>query len=258
MINPTYIYSTASNVAAFINGYHIEQAYGFNFKESVPKVPIYGYNDYKYSKAVTGKGIVQGILVVNFMFPGYLNGVIEQSKGAYVPKLYNYKIGHGASTEKSHQESLFNKLKTEIPPNTPELKTARAEYIVDTMFSKTGRTLGESMALEAKRQILIAAIKSTFSELLLSSFSDFGNGESASLHEVMNSPLDAKQHASEGCRIDLYYQDPDFVNWYVTFNNVYFTEVSQSASQAGAEGSSEPLYEIYQFIASDRKIKILR
>ena len=78
-----YIYSTASTVAAFINGYHIEQAYGFNYKETIPKVPVYGYNDYEFSKVLRGKGIVQGILVVNFVFPGYLTAVLTNRKDTY-------------------------------------------------------------------------------------------------------------------------------------------------------------------------------
>ena len=126
-----------------------------------------------------------------------------------------------------------------MPPNTPEQRSARAEFIADLVLYKEYRNM-----LPAK-QALMASINQTISDL------------PAAL-EVILSPLDTKNPADQGCKIDLYYQDPDFVNWYVTFNNVYFTEVSQSASQAGAEGSSEPLYEIYQFIASDRKIKMLR
>ena len=136
-MDQVYIYSTASTVAAFLNGYHIEQAYGFNYKENVPKIPIYGYNDYEYSKVVRGKGVVQGILVLNFVFPGYLTAVLTYRNDSFDPKLYNYNLPGGPgdylpSTQKQLQDNIISNLKFELPANSsPESKKARAEFITN-------------------------------------------------------------------------------------------------------------------------------
>lgn len=233
----TYIYSTASNVAAFVNGYHIEQAYGFNYKESIPKVPIYGYNDYEFSKVVRGKGIIQGILVINFTFPGYLNSVLESRKDVFVPKLYNYKFSDGPSTEQQHQEKMFQEMKLELPVNsTKESKQARAEYIANLISKDSTR--------DATKQ----ALNELFAEKEVKQINTSN----------LSSPLISDSKSTVGNQIDIYYQDPDLSTWFVRFNDVHFTDISQNISQAGAEGSSEPLYEIYEFIAKNREIKIIK
>ena len=237
----TYIYSTASTVAAFINGYHVEQAYGFNYKESIPKVPIYGYNDYEFSKAVRGKGIVQGIFVINFTFPGYLNSVLVYRQDVYKPKLYNYNFNIGLSTERQHQANLFNTLKYELPANsTLESKLARAEYIASLISNKSTKDATKN----ALNKLFIDSARSSQPELIAA--------------KSFPSPLIVDSSSTVGNQIDIYYQDPDLSTWFVRFNNVHFTEVSQNISQAGAEGSSEPLYEIYEFIAQNREIKLIK
>jgi hypothetical protein len=240
----TYIYSTASNVAAFINGYHIEQAYGFNYKESIPKVPIYGYNDYEFSKVVRGKGIIQGILVINFIFPGYLTPVLEHKKDPYVGRLYNYNmINKSKSTRVKYEEIIFNELQTELPANTSiDSKKARAEYIAKLISPKN-----DQEALEATKNSL-------FEHLGLSSDNEKKRPEK----ESVSNPLLVEATSTYGDQVDIYYQDPELSTWFVRFNNVHFTEVSQNISQAGAEGSSEPLYEIYEFIAQNREIKLIK
>jgi hypothetical protein len=123
-MDQVYIYSTASTVAAFLNGYHIEQAYGFNYKENVPKIPIYGYNDYEYSKVVRGKGVVQGILVLNFVFPGYLTAVLTYRNDTFDPKLYNYNLPGGPgdylpSTQKQLQDNIISNLNVHLTMYAP-------------------------------------------------------------------------------------------------------------------------------------------
>lgn len=252
----TYIYSTASNVAAFINGFHIEQAYGFNYKESIPKVPIYGYNDYEFSKVVRGKGIVQGIFVINFTFPGYLTSVLTTRQDVYVPKLYNYQFGLNASTEQQHQEKIFRELRTELPANTSEQsKRARAEYIASLISSKDKNNKDSTKQalydLFGIRPGLESKSAFDFAGNLITAASPLKNTK------TVQSPLIADSNSTVGNQIDIYYQDPELLNWFVRFNNVHFTEVSQNISQAGAEGSSEPLYEIYEFIAQNREIKLI-
>jgi hypothetical protein len=242
-----YIYSTASTVAAFLNGYHIEQAYGFNYKESVPKVPIYGYNDYEFSKAVRGKGIVQGILVLNFVFPGYLSAVLSYRKDTYLPKLYKYDLPGGKgeylpSTEKQVQEQILASLQTELPANSGEAsKRARAEFIANLIAKNNPKSRKQT--------------KDALSRFFKINPNDASNSLNVrSYSNKINSPLIANSEPTAGNQLDIYYQDPDLATWFVRFSNVHFTDVSQNISQAGAEGSSEPLYEIYEFIAKNKEI----
>lgn len=251
-----YIYSTASTVAAFVNGFHIEQAYAFNYKESVPKVPVFGYNDYEYSKVLRGKGIVQGILVLNFVFPGYLSAALSYMRNPYVAKLHNYDLPGGdgkylPSTAKQVQENIFKNLKTELPANdTPESKAARAAYIANLITAKNADVDATKKALN--RFFGIGSDPKTDS-----AFYD-QPATPRSRADLRPSPLIVDSNAAIGNYIDIYYQDPDLCTWFIRFNNVHFTEVSQNISQAGAEGSSEPLYEIYEFIAKNKQIIEIR
>jgi hypothetical protein len=244
-----YIYSTASTVAAFVNGYHIEQAYGFNYKESVPKIPIYGYNDYEFSKVVRGKGVVQGILVVNFVFPGYLSAVLTYRNDVYNPKLYNYQLPGNPgqflpSTQKQIQDKIFKDLETELPANNDtQSKAARATYIANLITSSKSNPSDIATTKNALNK---------FFSVDLGDINDVSNARNISRR--ITSPLVADSSPVVGNQIDIYYQDPDLCSWFVRFNNVHFTEVSQSISQAGADGSSEPLYEIYEFIAKNKEI----
>lgn len=241
-----YIYSTASTVAAFLNGYHIEQAYGFNYKESVPKVPIYGYNDYEFSKVVRGKGIVQGILVLNFVFPGYLSAVLSFRNDTFVPKLYNYNLPGGPgdylpSTEKQVQERILASLQTELPANSGDAsKKARAEFIAKLIAKNNPNSRKQT--------------KDALSKFFNIDPDNPPDLTSLRKYNKITSPLIANSEPKIGNQLDIYYQDPDLATWFVRFNNVHFTDVSQNISQAGAEGSSEPLYEIYEFIAKNKEI----
>lgn len=244
-----FIYSTASTVAAFVNGYHIEQAYGFNYKESVPKIPIYGYNDYEFSKVVRGKGMVQGILVVNFVFPGYLSSVLSSRNDVYDPRLYNYQLPYGPidnlpSTNKQLQDKIFRDLKTELPANDDaQSKAARAAYIANLIAPS--KSNGSN----------IAATKNALNKFFRLDPDDPNDTSSVRQYKnKISSPLVSDSNPVIGNQIDIYYQDTDLCSWFVRFNNVHFTEVSQNISQAGADGSSEPLYEIYEFIAKNKEI----
>jgi len=233
----THVYNTASTMALFINGLHLDQCYQLQHKETLNKIPIYGYNDYYYSKIALGRNLVQGILVVNFIFPGYLNTVLDtmyNDKGPFVPRLYNYDITErGTSQKEKLQESIRDQLKTELPPNTnSQEKSARASYIA-SLISKDKNTKEQT--------------KKALEKMFVSQDDGFRITD-------LTSPIGLE---NEGITLDVYYQDPSYVNWYVRFDKVHFYEVSQIASQAGAEGSSDPLYEIYSWIASKRTIKII-
>ena len=74
----------------------------------------------------------------------------------------------------------------------------------------------------------------------------------------IQSPLLERTMSKAGNTMDVYYHDPEYVPWFTRFEQVEFFDISQQISQAGAEGSSEPLYEIAQFMAKSRHTKIVQ
>lgn len=242
---PVNIFPTASNIAMFLNGVHVELAYGMQYKESSPKIPVYGYNDYTYSKAMQGKSLVQGAMILQFVFPGYLAAVMNRSTPNYNPKLYNYDLGPIASDAGLSMDRKLKKYITdELPPNgSIQDKQARAEFIASLMSNKD----------PIKKQSFKKALAKHFS----------GEPDEASVikkeESIITNPLSTSYiNNGNSNTIDIYYQDPEFATFFTRFLNVEFTEVSQQASQAGAEGSAEPLYLIYQFISSEVQTKIIK
>lgn len=232
----TNLYPTANNVALFLNGVHIDQAYQIQYRETSNKAPIYGYNDYTYSKISYGKQLIEGSLVVLFKFSGYLNVIIDalyDDKIAYVPALYNYGLNEKTYSQKQKLiTNIQQELKTELPANSSkDNRAARAAYIA-SLLSKDKNTV------EATRK----ALEREFIEPEPKQFSH------------LMSPLSV---GSDGLLLDAYYTDPTFATWFVRFSNVHFYQVNQAVSQAGAEGSSEPLYEVYSWMAASRITKLI-
>ena len=244
----TYLYPTASTVAIFLNGYHIEQSYQLQYKESVNKVPIFGYNDHTYSKIAMGRQMIQGVLVVNFLFAGYLNAIIDtlyNGYGPFVPKLYNYGFSEKGETQKKKLVAdIRSEMRTELPPNADaNTRAARASYIASLLSKDKNTREATKKALEG-----FTDSKNPIDEI----------GKHIgpiSLTNDLSSPLALN---NQNITLDIYYQDPEHATWFTRFKNVNFYEVSQVASMAGAEGSSDPLYEIYSFVASEKIIKLVQ
>lgn len=234
---PINIFPTASNIAIFIDGIHVELAYGLQYKENAPKIPIYGYNDSKFNSIGRGKSIVQGALVINFVFPGYLMAVLDMASVNYSPKLYNYDLSAISKTAGYNAKGkLSNYLKEEMPPNGSDGdRRARAEFISDLLSNKD--PLKKAQAKKA----------------LEKHFKPDDSSIPKNENSIVGNPLttDTRSKTFNGHNIDIYYQDPEFATFFTRFIDVNFTEVSQQMSQAGAEGSAEPLYLIYQFIAKE-------
>lgn len=244
----TFLYPTASTTAVFINGYHVEQAYQLQYKETVNKIPIYGYSDYTYSKIAVGRTLVQGIMVVNFISPGYLTAVLETLPKdlTNIPKkLRNYNLtpqGKQLLLNKE-VEDMKNELRTELPQM--DAPKERAEYIASIL---------ESKGFSNKKKDLKDAMWQLFTK-----------EDAGGLEKVLGNSITRKEQKSsismtdsQDLILDIYYQDPKYALWWVRFNKVHFYETSQTISQAGAEGSSDPLYEIYPWIASEKIIHMVQ
>lgn len=228
-----YLLPTASSVAVFLNGVHVDLAFSLNYRESVPKSPVYGYNDFDFSSIVRGKEIVQGVLVCLFVYPGYLSMVLGNRNTAYDRKLYNYDVlKRTPSLERQYQDDLSRRLETELPPNSDlDSKIARANFISSLISKK------DPIKKAQTKQALVKFFTPGYVE-----------PQNPLAQNVLQNPLKTKINYP-GNEIDLYYTDPEFAAHFVRFTNVEFTETSQQFSQAGAEGSAEPLYMIHQFIA---------
>lgn len=233
------IFPTASSIAVFLNGVHVDLAYSINFRHSVPKIPIYGYNDYEFKKVVKGKSIVQGVLVCNFIYPGYLSAILNARQAAYSPKLYNYSIlENSPSVQNQFKDTIERKLSTELPPNTDQAsREARANFIASL--------------ISATDPLQKAKTKEALVNFMTPKSSQFDFPQSS----IVSNPLDIVTTTEDGNQLDVYYQDPEYASYFCRFTNVEFTETSQQMSQAGAEGSSEPLYLIHQFIAKSKEIR---
>lgn len=243
-------YPTASTCAVFINGIHVEQSFRLDYKESMPRTPIFGYNDYYFSKAAIGKNLIQGVLIVNFTVPFYLNFVLEQQEEAFVPKLYNYDIKtNKQSAANNYIKNVNSLLMSELPSNsTEDSKKARAEFIATLISGPDTKIRAETerAVYEMFDASIIEEDRSTvFSPVPLKQVS-------------LDSPLTVNQLTDNGILLDVYYSDPSNSAWFTRFYNVHFFDISQQANQAGAEGSSEPLYEIYSFIAQKRETRLIR
>src|SRR5688572_10366885 len=101
----SYIFPTASSISVFLQGFHLELAYQLQFKENQSQVPIYGYNDFIFTKTARSRKFIDGILVLNFTFPGYLNVVLDtlyNDKSAYIPRLYNFDYNPKIDAQKEN------------------------------------------------------------------------------------------------------------------------------------------------------------
>lgn len=220
-------FPTASNVMVYLNGYQVDMAYRIDYRESSPKIPIYGYNDSEYNKVAQGRNIIQGFLIINFVFPNYLGLAIKAAGNTFMKD---------TKTIGSPERKIANELKTELPINlSEEDKIRRAEYIASLIENDS----------------LVADTVDRLNKMFYTS-----NNPVKKTENVLLSPLNQDKKL-KGSTLDMYFDDPVSSSWLLRFKNVYFTEISQQASQAGAEGSSEPLYEVYSFIASERNVILL-
>lgn len=272
-----YIYPTASNVEVYLNGYLIEEAFRFDYRETAPKVPIQGYNEYQYDKVAFGKHLIQGLLVTNFVFPGYLNAAIDKrTQGVTRPSKYANDDVFAGNPDLARAEDarrLEKEIRESYPPSlegAEDFREAKANFIVNALKEAEQR-IAESEARTGKKAN--NSVKNALRNVFFGDSTDeqidnflrtetsrkdaplsFKTDLNKSQKKSLLSPLVEDQTDQTGSTLDIYYTSPNDANWFTRFHNVFFTEVSQTASQAGADGGAEPLYEIYQLIASRKEI----
>jgi hypothetical protein len=71
--NPIFGYPSPAEVKIYIGETNwVDDAYRIDYTISNPKTPLYDYTSKFYKDVAEGHSIVQGQLVINFRFPGYL------------------------------------------------------------------------------------------------------------------------------------------------------------------------------------------
>ena len=76
--NPVFNYPSPAEVKIYLNEVDwVDDAYRLDYTLSVPRTPLYDYTSQFYKDVAEGHAIVQGQLVINFRFPGYLRHAIS-------------------------------------------------------------------------------------------------------------------------------------------------------------------------------------
>lgn len=230
---------TASNVSVYLNGYLVDMAYRIDYRESSNKVPIYGYNDVVYDIVAQSKSIIQGMLIVNFISSEYL-----------LPAIANFDPGNDINISRNllDSEKIHTQLKYELPPNSSiEEKKARAEYIASLVQNRQTR----DRVKDALEDIYSSTRPGKVIEKTVREFPGTTNMKTVPVRSTSSLLMEIQR--PNGSLIEVYFNDPARASYLLRFSNVYFNDISQQISQAGAEGSSEPLYEIYSWISSRRE-----
>lgn len=220
-------FPTASNCSVFINGHHIDLAYKFDFRESTQRLPIFGYNDYNFDRAVKGRNMIQLSLVINFVHPNYLSYVFD---AGFNDKL----IGPTQSPTEDVIEKDFFRYNLYQDTSEEGGKASRAAYIAKILDDKKNKQ-------RLKNDIY-----------KITELSDLAKST------VYESPANHPTFTHNKSTIDLYYTDPTLSIYRVSFLDVSIFDISQEISQMGMDGSSSPLFEIYQMYASKREIRTIR
>lgn len=258
----TFYLPTSSKVKITIRGIHLDLAFRLDWKETQPRIPIYGYNDHEYTKTIAGRRIIQGFLVMNYIAPHYLTSIHTKEE-----------------LDRRHKETERQKIELEeiLPPTlTAAERKARAEMIASKLFAQAdaqAKSLGgfpsgkERYLKRVARGIRDGDVK-TYEDVVA-----WGEGKSYSLN-LKQQLIDMFIKGREKTQTDpflltpfemgrpfpmeIYHIEPEYAPWYIVLEDVEITDISQTMSAAGADGSSDPLYETYEFIAKRRKIKRTR
>ncbi len=244
---------TASKVNICIRGIELDLAFGLDWKETEPRIPIYGYNDVEYTKTVSGRRLVQGFLVMNFIAPYYLTSLLMKQEVDF------------RKQQRQEDDEVLNELLAGA--ETEAEKASRAKAIANELmrqeqqaFEDALLSVEDSNALRRRprnsrlknlrRLDQIAASNSKLKGQLINSFIGGRDEDLEGRRLPMKTPLDYKAPFP----MEIYPVDASFASWYIVLEDVEITDVSQTINSSGANGSSEPLYETYSFLAKRRTV----
>ena len=79
MINPNLNYSSPAEVKIYIGSSWVDDAYRIDYNLTKPSTPLYEYTSSYYKSVAEGNIIVQGQLIINFRFNGYLMSALNKT-----------------------------------------------------------------------------------------------------------------------------------------------------------------------------------
>ena len=265
----TFYIPTSSKVKVMIHGIDLDLAFRLDWKEAQPRVPIYGYNDHEYTKTIAGRKLIQGFLVMNYIAPHYLTSYFTAQETEARNK-----------AEQDKRRELFEIL----PPTlTEEDRKARAEMLSSLLFKEhfnlnkqRGTNYGPGAAIGVRADVAATqarhfanvahggaylpsmgvGLEKDYPGIKKQLFDSFGDTSPRRTLTLNNREpnIDTIFDISRPFDMEVYHLEPEFAPWYIVLKDVEITDVSQTMSAAGADGSSDPLYETYEFIAKRRTI----
>jgi hypothetical protein len=75
---PLSSYPSPAEVKVFIGNQWVDDIYRIDYSISEPKTPLYDYTSKYFKDVAGGHTIVQGTIIINYRFPGYLQYAIKQ------------------------------------------------------------------------------------------------------------------------------------------------------------------------------------
>lgn len=248
----TFYLPTASKVVICIEGIELDLAFRLDWKEAEPRIPIYGYNDREYTKTVSGRRLVQGFLVMNFIAPYYLTSFLMRKEVERRKK------------QRQEDEEILNELLAGA--ETDSDKASRAKAIANELFKQEQESFAMALLPTEDSSTLLSPKSSRLKNLRR--LDTIASSNKKLKNQLINSFIGGRDDGLKGRQLpmytaldwkrpfnmEIYPTDPSFAQWYIVLEDVEITDVSQTINSSGANGSSEPLYETYSFLAKRRTV----
>jgi hypothetical protein len=254
----TFYLPTTSKVRVMIHGVDLDLGFRLDWKHSQPKIPVYGYNDTDYTKTIRGRNLVQGFLVMNYVAPHYLSALLEQwdqktriSEKLEIDELISNLPGTDTAANRIARAELLSSLLFPSSGANSEPLVDQVEMKMRSPLERVAKRGSPGVLKRAFDSGLVAGPTGGIPDIKTKLIDRFTKGTGTNIVPRIAGPGDY----STPFDMTIYHMEPEFSNWCVILEDVEITDVSQTLSAAGNDGSSDPIYETYEFIAKRRQIK---
>ena len=137
-------YSDAS-VELYFNGHWVEDINTIQWQVQRQTQPLFGYNSFIYDDIALGNRIIQGMFVINFTEPNYLQKIIEQSK--IETQENTNTVSYETLSQKQYTtEVTIEGTKTSFIKNPEHGQIWSSRFDIDVVFGESD-VLGNSVLL---------------------------------------------------------------------------------------------------------------
>ena len=225
-------YPTPSDVKCYIGNIELDDIFRVDFKRQINHQPVYGYNSQQFDFVAKGKELVNGQIVINFRYPGYLTAAIEKSKKEQVNNSDVYTDEFDVSKTNS---ALADIEKNAVDGMSPIEKT---KYIANKL--KAGYLTNQDIVDQIKYN--------------LDKSYGVNTGNVLEKATVFDSPLDRSTDKYTFDMMIKYGNHDKDAGFYRVFTNCVLVGESSTYSAAAGAGndmssSAQPIFEIYPFFA---------